>query len=251
MPTNTISISFPGSRNLTDEQTNNLINDLQNHPVRKLTKEERDIYAGAAINAVRIMPAFRDAISLLNPYLDSTCSTAYTDRYARMGLSYWFLYLLDPHQRGSVLLHEAMHVMNNQFNRAEAAGILHDPQLFNIAGDFEINTTLERARGVDLSVGIYPNKSPYNYEPGMTMEQYAYLLQQDKPDTGDKVSGPDDDSAPDPEGNDSGDNGEQDGGGEGGDQEGEGSSDGSGSESQSGEGGSKKGKPGSGNGDPG
>lgn len=248
MPTKTIS--FPGSRNLSDEQMNNLINDLQHHPVRKLTKEERDIYAGAAINAVRIMPAFRDAISLLNPYLDATCSTAYTDKYARMGLSYWFLYLLDPHQRGSVLLHEAMHVMNNQFNRAEAAGIIGNPQLFNIAGDFEINTTLERARGVDLSVGIYPNRKPYNYEPGQTMEQYAYLLQQDKPDTDENVSGPDDgESAPSPEGDSDQSDGQQNGEGADGDQQdGDGGSDGS--ESQSG-GGGKNGKSSSGNGQPG
>lgn len=191
-----ITISFPGSRNLTDEQMQNLMYDLQNHPVRKLTKEERDIYAGAAINAVRIMPAFRDAIALLNPYLDATCSTAYTDKFARVGVSYWFLHLLNPYQRGTVLLHEAMHVMNNQFARAEAMGL--DPKTFNIAGDFEINTTLERAKGTDLAAGIFPDRAPFSYPKGMTMEQYAQLLAQDGKNKSDDITGPDSDSAPDP-----------------------------------------------------
>lgn len=237
-----INISFPGSKELSKEQFEGLVYDLQNHPVRKLTKEERDIYAGAAINAVRIMPAFRDAIGMLNPYMDATCSTAYTDQFARVGVSYWFLHLLNPYQRGSVLLHEAMHVMNNQFTRAKNMGIQGD--LFNIAGDFEINTTLERAQGVDLSYGIFPNKGQFSYPTGMTMEQYATLLKDDNKDENNDVNGPDTNSAPDPnsdkdEKDESGGNGDPsdsegdngnpgESGGQGGDSDGEGQGSGEG-----------------------
>jgi predicted metal-dependent peptidase len=229
----TIQISLPNASKLTDEQKDMLAKDLVTNPVRKLTKEERDIYGGAVINAVRMMPAFRDAVGLLNPYLDATSPTAYTDRYARMGLSYWFLYVLNPYQRGSVLLHEAMHVLNNHFARGEAAGI--NPTLMNTAGDFEINTTLERARGVDLSSGIFPNKGKYNFPTGLSMEQYAILLK-DMDDPQDDISGPDANSAPDPNGQsqpgqDPGDgSGEGSGDGEGGDpSDSEGSGSGSGS----------------------
>lgn len=195
---NQTSVAFPGSTKLSKELQDKLIQDLESGPVRRLTKEEREIYAGAAINATTFMPAFRDAIGLLNPYMDATAKTAYTDRYARVGVSYWFLYLLNPYQRASVLLHECMHVLNNHFVRGEMMGLKNN--LMNIAGDFEINTTLERVPQVDLSVAIFPDKGEYNYPKGLTLEQYATLLKDDGKGEDNSTSGPDGDSAPDPSG---------------------------------------------------
>lgn len=211
------SVAFPGSAKLPKDLQDKLIHDLENGPVRRLTKEEREIYAGAAINATTFMPAFRDAIGLLNPYMDATAKTAYTDRYARVGVSYWFLYLLNPYQRASVLLHECMHVLNNHFVRGEMMGLKNN--LMNIAGDFEINTTLERVPQVDLSVAIFPDKGEYNYPKGLTLEQYATLLKEDGKDEENSTSGPDGDSAPDPSGQSGDGSGE---GGESGDGEGSG-----------------------------
>lgn len=209
------SVAFPGSSKLSKELQDKLVHDLTNGPVRRLTKEEREIYAGAAINATTFMPAFRDAIGLLNPYMDATAKTAYTDRYARVGVSYWFLYLLNPYQRASVLLHECMHVLNNHFVRGEMMALKNE--LMNIAGDFEINTTLERVPQIDLSVAIFPDKGEYNYPKGLTLEQYATLLKEDGKDGNNSTSGPDGDSAPDPSGQPG------DGSGEGGEGDGEGS----------------------------
>lgn len=192
------SVAFPGSTQLSKELQDKLIHDLNTSPVRRLTKEEREIYAGAAINATTFMPAFRDAIGLLNPYMDATAKTAYTDRFARVGVSYWFLYLLNPYQRASVLLHECMHVLNNHFTRGEMMGLKNE--LMNIAGDFEINTTLERVPQIDLSVAIFPDKGEYNYPKGLTLEQYATLLKEDGKGESNSTSGPDGDSAPDPNG---------------------------------------------------
>lgn len=207
------SVAFPGSDKLPKELQEQLIKDLETGPVRRLTKEEREIYAGAAINATTFMPAFRDAIGLLNPYMDATAKTAYTDRYARVGVSYWFLYLLNPYQRASVLLHECMHVLNNHFVRGEMMGLKNN--LMNIAGDFEINTTLERVPQVDLSVAIFPDKGEYNYPKGLTLEQYALLLKEDGKDEENSTSGPDGDSAPDPNGQPGDGSGEGEGEGEG------------------------------------
>jgi predicted metal-dependent peptidase len=192
------SVAFPGSTQLPKDLQDKLVHDLNTSPVRRLTKEEREIYAGAAINATTFMPAFRDAIGLLNPYMDATAKTAYTDRYARVGVSYWFLYLLNPYQRASVLLHECMHVLNNHFVRGEMMGLKN--QLMNIAGDFEINTTLERVPQIDLSVAIFPDKGEYSYPKGLTLEQYATLLKDDGKGESNSTSGPDGDSAPDPNG---------------------------------------------------
>jgi predicted metal-dependent peptidase len=222
-----VSVAFPGSSKLPDDLQEKLIHDLSNSPVRRLTQEEREIYAGAAINATTFMPAFRDAIGLLNPYLDATAKTAYTDRYARVAVSYWFLYLLNPYQRASVLLHEAMHVLNNHFVRGEMMGLKNN--LMNIAGDFEINTTLERVPQIDLSVAIFPDKGEYNYPKGLTLEQYATLLKEDGKDEQNSTSGPDGDSAPDPSG-----------------QGGQGSGDGD--DSEDGEGSNGSGQPGNGSG---
>lgn len=228
------SISFPGIADLDPAIIEGLKKDLQTTPVRPLTTEEREIYAGGVINAVRIMPAFRDAVGLLNPYMDATCETAYTDRYARVAVGYWFLHCLNPYQRGAVLLHEAMHVLNNHFNRAEVMGLSGD--LMNISGDFEINTTLERVPGVDLAVGIFPDKGQFKFPRGMSMEQYAQLLQQEGFDKPEDLAGPDGKGQPDPSGQDEDQSGQGQGEGSGeGDEPGEGSGSGSGSGEGSGD----------------
>lgn len=148
-----------------------LIYDLEHHPVRQLSKEERDIYGNAVAQAVSFIPAFRDVIALLHPFMDATAPTAYTDQYSRMGLSYWFFHLTTRDQRASVILHETMHVLNNHFARFEDLGI--NAFKGNIVGDFEINTSLDRVNFVDLSIGIFPDKDPYSLPPRRTMEWYA------------------------------------------------------------------------------
>lgn len=155
---------------------NQMREDLENNnTTRRLTKYELELYASAVVTAVSQMGAFRDAVNILNPYMDALAPTAYVDQYARVAVSPWFLYKIGPYERGSVLIHESMHVLNKQFERRERDGI--DPKYFNIAGDLEINTTLKRAVRLSLPEGgIYPDEKPYNFPSGQTMETYARLL---------------------------------------------------------------------------
>lgn len=142
--------------------------------IRKLTKEEHEIFAGAVIKATSTLPVWRDAIALMRPFFDASCDTAYTDRYSRVGLSRWFFEELDVIQRSSVLLHEASHVLYNCFVRGEVMGA--DPTKNNIASDLEINSGLATVPNVDLSFGILPEKDPFNFEKHLTQEQYYHLL---------------------------------------------------------------------------
>lgn len=168
-------------KSLPDDQQEILENfrkDLKENPVRKLNKREKEIYGNAIFNAQRILPSFRDAFAVLSPYMDSTCSTAYTDRNARVGLSYWFFYLADKDTRTLAIIHEAMHVLNSHFARAETIRI--KPDMMNYAGDFEINTNLSTIKAPDFETVIDENgflePEKYSLPKNKTMEQYVSLL---------------------------------------------------------------------------
>lgn len=152
-------------------------NDLKTRPIRPLNKEERDTFASSVFRAQQRMPTFRDALAVLSPYMDATCSTAYTDKYARVGLSYWFFELADPDTRAFVVLHEAMHVLNYHFGRADTLKI--KPRMMNYAGDLEINTglaTVSSFKNIIDESFLLPNK--YDLPDYKTMEVYVSLLQE-------------------------------------------------------------------------
>lgn len=147
--------------------------------IRGLTREEMLTYSGACVAATGMVPAFRDGIAVLKPYFDSTAETAYTDEYARVGLSRWFFEDIDTRQRASVILHECMHVLNSHIPRGRRISSNDanvDHLLFNLAGDFEINCSLELVPKVDLSVGVFPNRGEFDFPPHLSMEKYVSLL---------------------------------------------------------------------------
>jgi predicted metal-dependent peptidase len=148
--------------------------------VRALTKEEREKYAAGVVYAISVVPSFRDVIALLRPFYDGTADTAYVDTYSRVGLSHWFLNEINTYQRASVILHEAMHVLNNHFTRGDA--VKAHPKILGIAGDFEINCGLDRLPRIDLPVAIFPDQDPFNYPRNKTLEQYVHLLMNDMKD---------------------------------------------------------------------
>lgn len=153
------------------------IRDMQrpNH-IRNLTPYERNIYGGTVINAVRYLPAFADAFSILSPMTDASADTSYVDQYARVGLSYWFFYVISANQRVTWLTHEAFHVLNNHFSR----GAMHhmNPDMLNKTGDLEINTTLQGVDTMDLSHLLLPEN--YNLPKHLTMERYFGLIDAEK-----------------------------------------------------------------------
>lgn len=137
--------------------------------VRKLTDEERAIYTSAVKKALDWVPSFRDCVALLRPFFDANAETAYTDEHARVGLSPWF-FQQSPDKRATILLHEAMHVLNDHFVRGRK--ITNDGFLSNLAGDFEINCSLAKLPKADVSGLVYPNRDGFDYPEFESMERY-------------------------------------------------------------------------------
>lgn len=160
--------------------------DMENQPIRKLNKTEKEIYAGAIRRAVTMFSSMSPALALLSPMVDATAETAYTDQHSRVGLSYWFFYVCDSRQRATWILHEAMHITNNHFARGHALGLT--PQRGNIMGDLEINTTLQLLSDSNLINLLLPEN--YSLPVRKTMEIYTALtdeeteekIKQDSPD---------------------------------------------------------------------
>lgn len=149
--------------------------------IRPLNDDELGMYTSAVLYSTKMLPSFRDAISLLHPFFDLSSTTAYTDRNARCGLGPWFFSSeLDGKKRASILLHECMHVLNNHFTRSENYGQSISQETMNIAGDFEINCALDSVAMVDLSFAIFPNKAPFAYPENLLMEEYFPLLKKDQ-----------------------------------------------------------------------
>lgn len=244
--------------------------DLKNHPIRKLNKLERDIYGATMTRAIDHLPSFRDALAVLSPFMDATSTTAYTDAYARVGLSYWFFYIADNDTRAIALLHESMHVLNSHFSRASSKGL--KPRMMNISGDLEINSNLSLLPGAKtiLKDFLLPDHKTFEFPYHKTLEQYSILLQdklneneekreeekkkkeekdESESDSGDSESGDSGESSETGDGNESGegDSGSQSGEGAGedageGESGGEGSGEGAGESGGSGEGGQGSGE---------
>lgn len=144
-------------------------------PQRALNKDEYNIFSGSIARAVFIMPSMRDAIALIRPFRDSLAETLYTDRYSRVGIGpMFFLESLNSHRRATLLLHEAMHVLNNHFTRKVDFEI--DQNDDNSAKDLEINSLLNRHPKTDLSMLLLPTQEPFSFPEAKSYEQYAQLM---------------------------------------------------------------------------
>lgn len=144
-------------------------------PQRLLNPEEYTIFAGTIARAVDMMPTFRDAIALIRPFRDYSAPTLYTDRYSRVGIgSAFFLDGMNSKRRASLLLHEAMHILNNHFTRMVDFAI--EPGDDNDAKDLEINSLLDRHPQVDLTNLLLPSRDPYRFSELKSYEQYAKLM---------------------------------------------------------------------------
>lgn len=153
-----------------DEVIKRRIRDLTtpNGWIRKLTQEELGIFTETVLTAVNRTPVFREGFALLSPFVDATAETCYTDKHARVGLSYRFLYALDPSTRATWLTHEVMHLLNNHFTRFATAGVC--AARANIVGDLEINTCLHANRTMTTSHMLLPQD--YDLKKFKTMEWY-------------------------------------------------------------------------------
>ena len=153
-----------------DEVIKRRIRDLTtpNGWIRKLTQEELGIFTETVLTAVNRTPVFSEGFALISPFVDATAETCYTDKHARVGLSYRFLYALDPSTRATWLTHEVIHLLNNHFTRFAAAGVR--AARANIVGDLEINTCLHANRTMTTSHMLLPQD--YDLKKFKTMEWY-------------------------------------------------------------------------------
>ena len=120
--------------------------------------------------------------ALLAPFVDITAETAYTDTRARVGVGLAFFYDWDDRLRAFALAHEALHVANRHFQRAdEMGGTFEDAhRMLNLAGDMEINDLLRNmgvARSEDEDRFVFPEGM--GYEHSRTMEEYLVALSGD------------------------------------------------------------------------
>lgn len=120
--------------------------------------------------------------ALLAPFVDITAETAYTDVRARVGVGLAFFYEWDDRLRAFALAHEALHVANRHFQRADEMGRTFEGahRMLNLAGDMEINDLLRNmgvARSEDEDRFVFPEGM--GYERSRTMEEYLVALSGD------------------------------------------------------------------------
>lgn len=120
--------------------------------------------------------------ALLAPFVDITAETAYTDTRARVGVGLAFFYEWDDRLRAFALAHEALHVANRHFQRADEMGRTFEDahRMLNLAGDMEINDLLRNmgvARSGDEDRFVFPEGM--GYERSRTMEEYLVALSGD------------------------------------------------------------------------
>ena len=120
--------------------------------------------------------------ALLAPFVDIAAETAYTDTRARVGVSLAFFYEWDNRLRAFALAHEALHVANRHFQRADEMGRTFEDahRMLNLAGDMEINDLLRNmgvARSKDEDRFVFPEGM--GYECSRTMEEYLVALSGD------------------------------------------------------------------------
>lgn len=147
--------------------------------LRPLTPEEHNIWVDTINACTQICPYYVKTLWLLRPMVDPETTTIYTDPYSRVGVSTRF-FMLTPGNRAGWVLHEALHLINNHFDRSSRSG--HDDhELSNIAGDLEINqliTALSGSRtdtvGVEIPHGLLPEQ--YGLPEHQVMEEYYTAL---------------------------------------------------------------------------
>lgn len=151
---------------------------MSNTRVRKLTAHEKQVYYNAVSAAVGLAPPLVSGIAALLPVYDQSAKTAYVDQYCRVGLGPYFF---DPAtsriERGVMLIHEALHILNNHLQRAQAANH-QDRIVSNVAADCEINEIIKNFNNAEqhMKDWVFPTTFTPALEPRKTHEKYYNAL---------------------------------------------------------------------------
>ena len=144
---------------------------MSNSTVRKLTSHEKQVYYNAVSAAVGLAPPLVSGIGALLPVYDPNTPTAYVDQYCRVGLSPSRL------ERGVMLIHEALHILNNHMQRAQSAN--HQDRLVsNVAADCEINEIIKNFNNAEsyMKDWVFPTTFNPALDPRKTQEKYYNVL---------------------------------------------------------------------------
>lgn len=145
---------------------------------RMLTDNERQLWSISIAETLTIVPYMRDLIANLKPiFTDEKDFIVGVDKHWRCAISQEFMDLNLSYRCG-VIVHDAMHCINNHFYRAE---ILHGflTERDNVAMDLEINTTIEGHLLLKLPEdALYPQK--YELPKHESYEFYYNNLPKDK-----------------------------------------------------------------------
>lgn len=139
--------------------------------VRALTADEMRRLRLARMAAVEAMPYFGRALFALVPVAAPGLGTFAVDQHARLYIDpamlgeQWSI----PHA-GAVLIHEAGHVLRDHANRADAVDVSVDREVWNWAGDAEINDDLIAA-GLSLP-GRPVTPAGLGCDDGLSAETY-------------------------------------------------------------------------------
>ena len=151
---------------------------MSNTTVRKLTSHEKQVYYNAVSAAVGLAPPLVSGIAALLPVYDPAAKTAYVDQYCRVGLGpYFFNPATSRIERGVMLIHEALHILNNHLQRAQAAN--HQDRLVsNVAADCEINEIIKNFNNAEqhMKDWVLPATFTPALEPRKTHEKYYNVL---------------------------------------------------------------------------
>lgn len=133
-----------------------------------------DALAAARLWSVSQAPYLATALFAMSPTITEGLGTMATDRRWHLYLDPKVLDVWTTEQIGSVLIHEAHHLLRGHGDRAIALGVTElTHRRFNVAADFEINDDL---RDLPLPSGGLDPKD-YGYASGELAETYYSLLE--------------------------------------------------------------------------
>lgn len=121
-----------------DEESHNLMVS-ENRVTRQLSEREKTIYSAALMRAVAVSPSLTPIFSLFQPVVTYFSPTTAVDEYCRLYLGlFFFESSLNDDNRASMLTHEALHIVLDNFNQANR-------RITNFADDMVINQLLARS----------------------------------------------------------------------------------------------------------
>lgn len=137
--------------------------------MRPLSDEELKEWSATVSMAAMAVPILVDSLSLLRPYHNEDVPIAGIDPHWRIGLGDEF-FILTPKRQIFVIVHEAMHLLGNHFERSKNAHHT-DSKSSMISQDIEIDEQMRDMSGMMRPKG-YPLPEDYSLRPHDSMEAY-------------------------------------------------------------------------------